>query len=404
MRKERSTVTTTLALAILLAAPGCGSEYVPDEEGTKGGPCRTDGTCDAGLECISDICVDLTGVVICSPGQVECASGCTDTDVDPGNCGGCEDGSGDYTCLAGEVCDGTGSCALSCQDGLTDCSGVCTDTRYDPDNCNVCEYACDATNATAACVLGVCMPVCEAGFGDCDTDPDTGCETDLMTDEQSCGFCGNECPAGTFCEGSACSTGSSSMDLLIVTGNASGAFETCLVAGLTPYFDSVTSIVGPPTPAELVAIDAVLVYNNGDHTDPVAMGNVLADFFDAKGHVVEALYGTTGLDGMAGRWASDGYALLGGSYNTASVSLGTIAEPASPLMDGVSVFVTTRSCTGGPINGGIVVASYTNGQPLVVRGTKNGHNRVDLGMFPGGCNGGYWTGDGFDLIRNALTY
>ena len=44
------------------------------------------------------------------------------------------------------------------------------------------------------------------------------------------------------------------------------------------------------------------------------------------------------------------------------------------------------------------------GTPVVVRGTKNGHNRADLAIFPGGCSGGYWTGDGFRLMANALNF
>lgn len=53
---------------------------------------------------------------------------------------------------------------------------------------------------------------------------------------------------------------------------------------------------------------------------------------------------------------------------------------------------------------GIVVVGYDNGAPMVVRGMKNGHNRVDLAMFPGGCSGSYWAGDGFELIRNAVEF
>lgn len=81
-----------------------------------------------------------------------------------------------------------------------------------------------------------------------------------------------------------------------------------------------------------------------------------------------------------------------------------IAEPTSPLMTGVTTLESTRWVTGTAVNGGIVVASYSNAQPLVVRGTKNNHNRVDLGMFPDGCSGGYWTGDGFQLMANALNF
>lgn len=41
----------------------------------------------------------------------------------------------------------------------------------------------------------VCTLQCEPGWGDCDGDPDTGCETDLLTTAAHCGQCGNACPA-----------------------------------------------------------------------------------------------------------------------------------------------------------------------------------------------------------------
>ena len=170
------------------------------------------------------------------------------------------------------------------------------------------------------------------------------------------------------------------------------------------HFSVVDTIAGVPTAAELAAYDTVLVYNNGGHSNPAGLGDVLADFFDANGHVVEALYGTANQGSMAGRWASGGYRLLSGPYSSSALALDAIAEPASPLMVDINTFTATRSVNGTAINGGIVVASYDNGTPIVVRGTKNGRNRVDIGMFPGGCSGPYWTGDGFELIRNALRF
>ncbi len=193
-------------------------------------------------------------------------------------------------------------------------------------------------------------------------------------------------------------------NLLIVYGNASDSYLTCVIEGLTPYFGTVTAISGVPTEEDLDAHDAVLVYNNGGHGDSEGLGNALADFFDEKGHVVEALYGTGDLSPMSGRWADDGYRLLSGSYISDRVALGEVAEPESPLMADINAFAATRSVDGSVINGGIVVASYDNGMPIVVRSVKNGHNRVDLGMFPGGCYGGHWTGNGFELMRNALKY
>ncbi len=194
-----------------------------------------------------------------------------------------------------------------------------------------------------------------------------------------------------------------SVERLLIVASTDSSWVTCVATGLAPYFGTVTWVAGVPTHDELGAADAVLVYNNGGNANAAALGDALADFHDARGHVVEGLYGTGGLDAMAGRWATDGYGVLSGTWSAASLTLGTVAEP-TPIMVGVASLATIRSVNGSAINGGTVVASWSNGMPIAVRGAKNGHNRVDLGLFPGGCNGGYWTGDGFALMANALKY
>jgi hypothetical protein len=299
----------------------------------------------------------------------------------------------------GSVSSTTSDASSTCTTGLTKCGTTCVDTRNDPMNCNACGTVCDGTNATAACVSGVCNAICNAGFGNCDTDPTTACTTSLIDDENNCGFCGNICPAGDTCKQGSCKRKS-----VLVIGDAGGAYVTCVVAGLTPFFDGVDVVSGVPLAADLASHEAVLVFNNGTTPDPTGLGNALADFSDAKGHVVEALYGIGGLTPMAGRWGTDNYRVLSGTYITTAVAIGTIAEPTSPLMVGVATLSATRSVTGTAVNGGVVVASFNNGQPFVVRGTKNNHNRVDLGVFPGGCSGAYWTGDGFQLMANALNF
>ncbi len=55
-----------------------------------------------------------------------------------------------------------------------------------------------------SCWVGVCLLSCGSGWGDCDSDPDNGCETNELTDEQNCGGCGKVC-VGT-CESGICTT------------------------------------------------------------------------------------------------------------------------------------------------------------------------------------------------------
>lgn len=53
-----------------------------------------------------------------------------------------------------------------------------------------------------SCASGTCM--CVGGFESCDDDDDNGCETDLQTDLQHCGSCGNACPASAPCSAGTC--------------------------------------------------------------------------------------------------------------------------------------------------------------------------------------------------------
>jgi hypothetical protein len=72
-------------------------------------------------------------------------------------------------------------------------------------------------------------------------------------------------------------------------------------------------------------------------------------------------------------------------------------------MQGVTTVTHTLAyCTnGGVVNGGTVVASWTGGTPMGVRGVVDGRNRVDLNLWPHASRLG---GDAITLIKNALLY
>jgi hypothetical protein len=164
-----------------------------------------------------------------------------------------------------------------------------------------------------------------------------------------------------------------------------------------------------PTLAELQNYDAVLTWtDSGGYNDPTLVGDRLADFFDAGGRVVVAVFANASIP-IQGRFVTDNYLLiepLGQIQPTDS--LGTINEPNSPLLADVTTFTadSAYSSTGGAINGGIVVAEWGDGRPLIVRGVVDGRNRVDLNFFPPSddSNSGSWIGDGAELMRNALLF
>lgn len=122
------------------------------------------------------------------------------------NCNGCGDECPDQAkpCLF-DVASGKGRCG--CPGGLSFCGGGCIDLKSSDENCNTCGNVCDPTgngseprrNAHYGCSGGECGHLkCDRYYAECDDDPETGCETDLLS-QTSCGSCTNACAPGQTC-------------------------------------------------------------------------------------------------------------------------------------------------------------------------------------------------------------
>ncbi len=166
-----------------------------------------------------------------------------------------------------------------------------------------------------------------------------------------------------------------------------------------------------PTLVQLQAYDTVLVYAQLSWHDAADLGDNLADYWDGGGRVVLAPLADSNVP-VQGRFGdpANGYILISPAGLLAwNDSLGTILEPASPLVDGVHTLTASQAyrSAGSAINGGIVVAQWQTGEPLIVRGKVKGRNRVDINMQPPSSDGAGvdgWTGDGDKVMRNALVY
>jgi hypothetical protein len=108
-----------------------------------------------------DVCYDGACLAACPGGFTDCSGTCRDLDSDRLNCGAC-----DTPCEDGEVCD-AGTCSVTCASPLVICphdsdgdtvmdTTVCSDTSMDPANCGSCGSPCAALEA---CVSGVCQPM-----------------------------------------------------------------------------------------------------------------------------------------------------------------------------------------------------------------------------------------------------
>jgi F0F1-type ATP synthase membrane subunit c/vacuolar-type H+-ATPase subunit K len=188
-----------------------------------------------------------------------------------------------------------------------------------------------------------------------------------------------------------------------------------LGTGLIATVDIINATTTTPTLEQLQAYDAVITWSNVDYQDEVALGNVLADYVDAGGGVVVAVFANTSVDpdrSLNGRWRTGGYEIVPaalGATTAGTVTLGTVLEPTHPTMQGVStVFggnLLSRPTTTTLASHGFAVALWSDGKTLVAASTQF-PNRIDLGMYPPSSDvaTGWWSpaSDGARLMANAL--
>jgi hypothetical protein len=224
--------------------------------------------------------------------------------------------------------------------------------------------------------------------------------------------------AATLCLGAVAANASA---LILGAPNASGQAglvdiqkkitATGLINGSVDIFD-----VGNATPtlAQLSAYDAVLVFSDRAYSNATLLGNVLADFVDAGGGVVEAglSHFTVGLRGLSGRFVSGNYDVFNSTlYQAACGTLGTVALPDSPLMAGIdAIDAPTGQCNNRLTlkAGSTLVASWSTGQPLAAYRVDHNAPVVGLNFYPvsGDASPGQWDSstDGALLMANALAF
>lgn len=167
--------------------------------------------------------------------------------------------------------------------------------------------------------------------------------------------------------------------------------------------------IGTPSLEELANYDAVLVYSDNSFLDANALGDNLADYFDAGGRVVVATFANSNVP-LGGRWALDGFQLIDpiGVSIQFEFSPLFLFEPESPLLaDVVSLTAQSGYHSGGTlINGGVTVAAWGSGIPLIVRGERDGRARAELNFFPPSSqvSSDFWVGSGAEIMRNALLF
>jgi hypothetical protein len=139
----------------------------------------------------------------CAPGFADCnrkrSDGCeVELAANSSHCGGCDNPC--PTTHGSAICE-RGTCRIErCADERSrDCNGSAldgceVDVWADPRNCGGCGNLCSEQGAVqAACRAGRCELSCREQHGDCDRNPETGCEAKLASDAENCGRCGLRC-------------------------------------------------------------------------------------------------------------------------------------------------------------------------------------------------------------------
>jgi len=178
---------------------------------------------------------------------------------------------------------------------------------------------------------------------------------------------------------------SSHIDILTSGILLSGAFPVGMEVASFDVSDST------PTLAELQPYDVVLAFSDIGFDNPVALGNVLADYVDAGGRVAVAMhcYNNQFLNlAMMGRITTSPYlpatpSSSAGTWGAFDVS--SIPSPAHPMFHSIGVedfsfAITSGYRVMGIRSWGTLLASDTNGNRLVV--INSDETVISLAFYP----------------------
>ena len=149
-----------------------------------------------------DVCKDGKCVSACKGDAISCNHICTNIKTDTANCGGCAATGENKPCKANEVCkDG----ACTCLDPAKLCASpgggsVCTDVKTDAQHCGACGNVCGPDKM---CYNGACVCDIYRGFRSCNPSNPSVC-SNVATDSAHCGLCTISCASDKMCQNRVC--------------------------------------------------------------------------------------------------------------------------------------------------------------------------------------------------------
>ena len=208
---------------------------------------------------------------------------------------------------------------------------------------------------------------------------------------------------------------SQTKNVLILAADYSIDLQNSLIN--THKFNSVdifNAHVSTPTLSELSNYDAILVSSNYQFANSLAIGNVLADYIDAGGGVVNSLFAMNEVWSIStsSRFYTANYNLIAhASIDYSNISLNLVkTDPTHPILNGVNSFIggsTSYTIENPTVSIGSSVIATWNTWPLVIVNDNIGVRhvkRVDLNFYPNPDNGWDASTDGALLIANSLLY
>jgi hypothetical protein len=153
-----------------------------------------------------------------------------------------------------------------------------------------------------------------------------------------------------------------------------------------------------PTLAQLAPYDMVVSMDNSGYLDPVAFGDVLADYVDSGGFVFQYAYDSEDSLAPQGRFAAQGYPpFIPGDNPNNTVTLGEF-DASSPLMQGVTALEAEDNTEPTLAPGATLVAKWSDGRDLLAYKGRV----VSASAYVG--DEGAWSGDFARLTMNAVRW
>jgi len=170
---------------------------------------------------------------------------------------------------------------------------------------------------------------------------------------------------------------------------------------------------GTPTVQQLSQYAAVMVFTDAGAQNATLLGDNVAAYNDAGGGVVQAVFSWHTSIPLGGRWQSGGYSPLNYATQSSGVRLflGTKHLPNHPVLANVNAFdggSASYHNNGGLAAGAVLIADWTNGQPLIAERTGKTGRIIGLNFYPpsSDARSDFWLAstDGGRMMANALVY